>query len=117
MPNLLKVPNTTVTDIRVIGTADILSISYPSTTVVRIVYKVANNPSITPAASPGTLGVVVLRCTFNSADTTYGTHDAFVAAIAASNSSNSNPVSVFICPDLPGGRTVTVEFSGGIAQV
>lgn len=116
MPNLLKVPNTAVTDVRVIGTSDILTITYPSTSIVRIVYKVANNPSITAAAAPGTLGAVTLRCTFNSADATYATHDAFVAAIGLSNSASSNPSSIFTCPDLPGGRLVAIVYEGPVAQ-
>jgi hypothetical protein len=116
MANLLKVPNTAVTDIRVIGTSDILTITYPSTSIVRIVYKVTNNPSITAVAAPGLLGAVTLRCTFSSADTTYATHDAFVAAIGLSNSSSSNPSPVFTCPDLPGARTVAIVYESPVAQ-
>lgn len=116
MPNLLKVPNTAVTDVRVIGTSDILTITYPSTSIVRIVYKVSNNPSITAAAAPGTLGAVTLRCSFSTADSTYATHDAFVAAIGLSNSANSNPAPIFICPDLPGARTVAIVYEAPVAQ-
>ncbi len=116
MANLLRVPNTAVADIRVIGTNDILTITYPSTSIVRIVYKVTNNPSITAVAAPGTLGAVTLRCTFSSADASYATHDAFVAAIGLSNSTNSNPTPILICPDLPGGRTVAVVYEAPVAQ-
>ena len=117
MPNLLRVPNTAVADIRIISTSDILTINYPSTSVLRIVYKATNNPSVTLAASPGIVGALTLKCTFSSSDATYATHDAFVAAISASISSNSNPVPIFICPDLPGARTVLVEYAVGTAQV
>jgi hypothetical protein len=117
MPNLLKVPNAGAADIRVISTSDILTINYPSTSVLRIVYKVTNNPSVTLTATPGFVGALTLKCTFNSADATYATHDAFVAAISASISSNSNPVPIFVCPDLPGARTVLVEYAVGTTQV
>lgn len=116
MANLLKVPNTAVTDIRVIGTSDILTITYTSTSALRIVYKVANNPSVTLAGTPGLLGAVTLRCTFSTADTTYLTHDAFVAAIGLSNSSTSNPSAVFTCPTLPGARTVAIVYEAPVAQ-
>jgi hypothetical protein len=119
MANLLRVPNTAVTDIRVINTSDILTITYPSTSIVRIVYKVTNNPSMQLIANTtGALGAVTLRCTFNSADATYATHDAFVAAIGLSNSSNSNPSPIFVCPDLPGvtPRTVAIVYEAPVTQ-
>jgi hypothetical protein len=117
MANLLRVPNTNTGDIRVISTSDILTITYPSTSIVRIVYKVTSNPSMQLAANAvGTLGTVTLRCSFSNADSSYATHDAFVAAIIASISSNSNPVPIFVCPDLPSGRTVQVVYEAPVTQ-
>jgi len=116
MANLLRIPNTAATDIRVISTSDILTITYTSTSIVRIVYKVTNNPSMTAAAAPATLGAVVLRCTFSSADASYVTHDAFVAAIIASISSSANPSPIFICPELPSARTIATVYEAPIAQ-
>jgi hypothetical protein len=112
MANLLRIPISTATDARVISTSDILTITYTSTSAVRIVYKVTNIPSVTPGTA--TLGAVVLRCSFNTADASYVTHDAFVAAIIASISSSANPSPIFICPELPGARTIATVYEAPI---
>jgi hypothetical protein len=116
MSNLLRVPNTAAADVRVIGTSGILTITYTSTSALRIVYNVANNPSVTLAAAPGLLGAVTLRCTFSTADATYLTHDAFVTAIGLANSASINPSTIFTCPVLPGARTVAIVYEGPVAQ-
>lgn len=114
MANLLRIPNTAATDVRVISTSDILTITYTTTSAIRIVYKVTNTPSLTLAGS-ATVGAIILTLTLSSADASYESHNAIVNAIALSNSANSNPNVVFTCPELPGARTVTTAYTAPIA--
>jgi hypothetical protein len=114
MGNLLRIPNTAVTDVRVISTSDILTITYTSTSAVRIVYKVTNNPSLTLAGS-ATVGAVILTLSLSTSDSSYASHDVIVNAISLSNSANSNPNVVFVCPELPGARTVATAYTAPIA--
>lgn len=117
MANLLKIPNTAAADVRVIGTDNILTITYPTTSIVRIIYRMSNPGVALAAAASSTFGAMILRCTFSTADATYATHEAFVDAVLASVSSKSNPDVAFVCPALPGARTVAVSYEAPIGQV